>query len=67
METEKGRKMTRVGEDGWVHFIDTMRITGGELIRFSFRAERPKLVVIYIYPAKMMRLTKMMRMTRIKR
>ena len=25
-----------------------MRLTGGELIRFSFRAERPKLVVIYI-------------------
>ena len=25
-----------------------MRLTGGELISFSFRAERPKLAVIYI-------------------
>ena len=48
MEIEKGRKMTRVGGDGWVRFIDNMRITGGELIRFSFRAERPKLAVFYI-------------------
>ena len=48
MEIEKGRKMTRVGGDGWVRFIDNMRITGGELISFSFRAERPKLAVIYI-------------------
>ena len=40
--------MTRVGGDGWVRFIDNMRITGGELISFSFRAERPKLDVIYI-------------------
>ena len=52
MEIEKGRKMTRVGGDGWVHFIDNMRITGGELISFSFRAERPKLAVIYINKAE---------------
>ena len=48
MEIEKGRKMTRVGGDGWVRFIVHTRITGGELISFSFRAERPKLAVIYI-------------------
>ena len=52
MEIEKGRKMTRVGGDGWVRFIDNMRITGGELISFSFRAERPKLAVIYINKAE---------------
>ena len=52
MEIEKGRKMTRVGGDGWVCFIDNMRITGGELISFSFRAERPKLVVIYVNKAE---------------
>ncbi|XBH87593.1 hypothetical protein VPH35_075018 [Triticum aestivum] len=44
--------MTRVGGDGWVHFIDNMRITGGELISFSFRAERPKLAVIYVNKAE---------------
>ena len=52
MEIEKGRKMTRVGGDGWVRFIDNMRITGGELISFSFRAERPKLAVIYVNKAE---------------
>ena len=52
MEIEKGRKMTRVGGDGWVRFIDNMCITGGELISFSFRAERPKLAVIYINKAE---------------
>ena len=40
--------MTQVGGDGWVRFIAHMRITGGELISFSFRAERPKLAVIYV-------------------
>ena len=44
--------MTRVGGDGWVHFIDNMHITSGELISFSFRAERPKLAVIYINKAE---------------
>lgn len=29
-----------------------MRITGGELINFSFRAERPKLAVIYVNKAE---------------
>ena len=48
MEVEKGRNMTQVGGDGWVHFIAHMHITGGELISFSFRAERPKLAVIYV-------------------
>ena len=44
--------MTQVGGDGWVHFIAHMRITGGELISFSFRAERPKLAVIYVNKAE---------------
>ena len=52
MEVEKGRNMTQVGGDGWVRFIAHMRITGGELISFSFRAERPKLVVIYVNKAE---------------
>ena len=29
-----------------------MRLTGGELIRFSFRAERPMLAVIYVNKAE---------------
>ena len=29
-------------------FLARMRLTGGELISFSFRAERPKMAVIYI-------------------
>ena len=44
--------MTQVGGDGWVRFIAHMRITGGELINFSFRAERPKLAVIYVNKAE---------------
>ena len=40
--------MSRMGGDGWDRFISQMGITGGELISFSFRAERPKLAVIYI-------------------
>src|SRR4051812_22510350 len=48
MEVEKGRNMSQIGGDGWARFLVRMRLTGGELIRFSFRAERPKLVVIYI-------------------
>ena len=34
--------------DGWARFLARMRLTGGELISFSFRVERPKLAVIYI-------------------
>ena len=41
-----------MGGDGGVRFIDNMRITGGELINFSFRAERPKLAVIYVNKAE---------------
>ena len=52
MEIEKGRKMMWVGGDGWVRFIDNMRITDGELISFSFRDERPKLAMIYINKAE---------------
>ena len=52
MEVEEGRNMTQVGGDGWVRFITHMRITGGELISFSFRAERPKLAVIYVNKAE---------------
>ena len=48
MEVEKGRNMTQVGGDGLVRFIAHMRITSGELISFSFRAERPKLAMIYV-------------------
>ena len=48
MEVEKGRNMSQIGGDGWARFIARMRLTGGELISFSFRAERPKLAVIYI-------------------
>ena len=48
MEVEKGRNMSQIGGDGWARFLARMRLTGGELISFSFRAERPKLAVIYI-------------------
>ena len=48
MEVEKGRNMSQIGGDGWACFLARMRLTGGELIRFSFRAERPKLAAIYI-------------------
>ncbi|XP_073363796.1 uncharacterized protein [Aegilops tauschii subsp. strangulata] len=48
MEVEKGRNMSQIGGDGWAHFLARMRLTGGELISFSFRAGRPKLAVIYI-------------------
>ena len=48
MEVEKGRNMSQIGGDGWARFLARMHLTGGELISFSFRAERPKLVVIYI-------------------
>ena len=48
MEVEKGRNMSQIGGDGWVCFLARMGITGGELISFSFRAERAKLAVIQI-------------------
>ena len=48
MEVEKGRNMSQIGGDGWARFVARMRLTGGELINFSFRAERPKLAVIYL-------------------
>ena len=48
MEVEKGCNMSQIGGDGWARFVARMRLTGGELISFFFRAERPKLVVIYI-------------------
>ena len=40
--------MSQIGGDGWARFLARMRLTGGELISFSFRAERPMLAVIYI-------------------
>ena len=40
--------MLQFGGDGWSRFLARMRLTGGELISFSFRAERPKLAIIYI-------------------
>nr|XP_045088857.1 uncharacterized protein LOC123497059 [Aegilops tauschii subsp. strangulata] len=48
MEVEKGRNMSQIGGDGWARFLASMRLSGGELISFSFRAERPKLAVIYL-------------------
>ena len=48
MDVEKGCNMSQIGGDWWARFLDHMRLTGGELINFSFRAERPKLAVIYI-------------------
>ena len=48
MEGEKGRNMSQIGGDGWARFLAHMRLTGGELISFSFRAERPKLAIIYL-------------------
>ena len=48
MEVEKGRNMSQIGGDGWARFVAHMHHTGVELISFSFRAERPKLAVIYI-------------------
>ena len=46
MEVEKGCNMSQIGGDGRARFLARMRLTGGELISFSFRAERPKLAVI---------------------
>ena len=48
MEVEKGRNMSQIRGDGWARLLAHMRLTGGELINFSFRAERPKLAVIYL-------------------
>ena len=48
MEVEKGHNMSQIGGDGWARFLARTRLTGGELISFSFRAERPKLAVIYL-------------------
>ena len=48
MEVEKGCNMSQIGGDGWARFVARMRLTGGELISFSFRAERPNLAVIYL-------------------
>ena len=48
MAVEKGCNMSQIGGDGWALFLARMRLTGGELISFSFRAERPKLAVIYL-------------------
>ena len=48
MEVEKGHNMSQIGGDGWARFLARMRLTGGELISFSFRAERPKMAIIYL-------------------
>ena len=52
MEVEKGRNMSQIGGHGWARFLAHMRLNGGELISFSFRAERPKLAVIYLNPVE---------------
>ena len=48
MEVEKACNMSHIRGDGWARFLAHMRLTGGELISFSFRAERPKPAVIYL-------------------
>ena len=48
MQVEKGRKITQIGGDDWDRFIARMRLSGGELICFSFRRDRPRISVIYL-------------------
>ena len=48
MQVEKGRKITQIGGDDWDRFIARMRLSGGELISFSFRRDRPRISVIYL-------------------
>ena len=48
LEVEKGRNMSQIGGDGWARFVARMRLTSGELISFSVKAERPKLAVIHL-------------------
>ena len=48
MQAEKGRKITQIGGDDWDRFIARMRASGGELISFSFRRDRPRISVIYL-------------------
>ena len=46
----KSRKdaISQIGGDGWARFLARMHVTGGELIRLSIRAERPKMAIIYL-------------------
>ncbi|XP_045090425.1 uncharacterized protein [Aegilops tauschii subsp. strangulata] len=48
MQVEKGRKITQIGGDDWDRFIARMRLSGSELISFSFRRDRPRISVIYL-------------------
>mgnify|MGYP005844620413 CR=1 FL=1 len=64
MEVKIGCNMSQIGGDGWTRFLARMRLTGGELISFSFRAERPKLAVIYINLVEDDEDTKMMKIMR---
>ncbi|XBI39088.1 hypothetical protein VPH35_123950 [Triticum aestivum] len=48
MQVDKGRTITQIGGDEWDRFIARLRLSGGELIDFSFRAERPRISVIYL-------------------
>ena len=48
MQVGKGRKITQIGGDDWDRFIARMRLSGGELISFSFRRDRPRISVIYL-------------------
>ena len=48
MQVEKGRKITQIGGDDWDRFIAHMRLSGGELISFSFRRDRPRISIIYL-------------------
>jgi hypothetical protein len=48
MQVDKGRTITQIGGDEWDRFIAHLRLSGGELISFSFRGERPRISVIYL-------------------
>jgi hypothetical protein len=48
MQVDKGRTITQIGGDEWDRFIARLRLSGGELISFSLRGERPRISVIYL-------------------
>ena len=64
MEVEKGRNMSQIGGDGWARFLAHMRLTGGELISFSFRAKEPSWLSFISTWWKMMKMTKMTKIMR---
>ena len=48
MLVDKGWIITQIGGDECDRFIARLRLSGGELISFSFRGERPRISVIYL-------------------